>query len=319
MKWPADNRSSETVGRVLRLRNTLPALVVSAALALLASCAGQPSSSSGGSPEITQQPVGQTVLAGHSATFTVSAASNSPLSYQWRKNGSNIAGANSSTYTTPPTTMADNGSRFQVMVSNPSQSTASSPATLTVDGPLSITTQPANQTVNVGHTATFTVVATGAAPLSYQWQKNQVNIAGATSASYTTPATTSADNGTSFRVIVTNPVTSVTSNAATLTVNTGPSITTQPANQTVNVGQTATFTVVATGAAPAELSVAEEPGKYRGSDVSELHDASDDERGQWNQLPGDRHQSGHERDEQCGDANGERRARASRRSQPIRR
>ena len=250
MKWPADNRSSETVGRVLRLRNTLPALVVSAALALLASCAGQPSSSSGGSPEITQQPVSQTVLAGHSATFTVSAASNSPLSYQWRKNGSNIAGANSSTYTTPPTTMADNGSRFQVMVSNPSQSTASSPATLTVDGPLSITTQPANQTVDVGQTATFTVVATGAAPLSYQWQKNQVNIAGATSASYTTPATTSADNGTSFRVIVTNPVTSVTSNAATLTVNAGPSITTQPANQTVDVGQTATFTVVATGAAP---------------------------------------------------------------------
>ena len=178
-------------------------------------------------------------------------------------------------------------------------------ATLTVDGLPSITTQPANQTVNVGQTATFTVVATGAPPLSYQWQKNQVNIAGATSASYTTPATTSADNGTSFRVIVTNPVTSVTSNAATLTVNTGPSITTQPANQTVNVGQTATFAVSGDGRTSVELSVAEEPGEYRRSDVSELHDASHDKRGQWNELPCDRDKSGYERDEQCGHADGE--------------
>src|SRR5207244_9991606 len=52
-----------------------------------------------------------------------------------------------------------------------------------------ITTQPANQTVTAGQTATFTVVATGTAPLSYQWQKNGANLAGATSSSYTTPAT----------------------------------------------------------------------------------------------------------------------------------
>ncbi len=57
-----------------------------------------------------------------------------------------------------------------------------------------ITTQPANQTVTAGQTATFTVVAAGAAPLNYQWQKNGVNIAGATSASYTTPAATTSDS-----------------------------------------------------------------------------------------------------------------------------
>ena len=235
-------------GPVRTVRGLLLFLVVT--LAFLAGCAGPINSSTSGSPEITLQPASQTVPAGQPATFTVSAAGNSPLTYQWRKNGSNIAGATSSTYTTPPTTIADSGSTFQVMVSNSSQSDLSALATLTVDGLPSIATQPANQTVNVGHTATFTVVATGAPPLSYQWQKNQVNIPGATSASYTTPATTSADNGTSFRVIVTNPVTSVTSNAATLTVYTGPSITTQPANQMANVGQTATFTVVATGAPP---------------------------------------------------------------------
>src|SRR5207247_6076128 len=83
----------------------------------------------------------------------------------------------------------------------------------------SITTQPAGQTVTVGQTATFMVVATGTAPLSYQWQKNGTAISGAASASYTTPVTTSADNGALFRVMVSNSVGNVTSSAATLTVN----------------------------------------------------------------------------------------------------
>src|SRR5437879_6448275 len=59
----------------------------------------------------------------------------------------------------------------------------------------SITTQPVNQTVTAGQTATFIVVAGGTAPLSYQWKKNGTTISGATSASYTTPATTNSDNG----------------------------------------------------------------------------------------------------------------------------
>jgi chitodextrinase len=84
--------------------------------------------------------------------------------------------------------------------------------------PPAITTQPASQTVSSGQTATFNVVATGTAPLSYQWQKNGANITGATSASYTTPAATTADSGSTFRVIVSNSLGSVTSNSATLTV-----------------------------------------------------------------------------------------------------
>src|SRR5579872_5569491 len=66
----------------------------------------------------------------------------------------------------------------------------------------SITLQPTNQSVSAGQTATFTVTATGTAPLSYQWQKNSVNISGAMSASYVTPVTVSADNGATFRVMV---------------------------------------------------------------------------------------------------------------------
>jgi beta-galactosidase len=90
---------------------------------------------------------------------------------------------------------------------------------LTVNLPPTITTQPANTTVTAGKTAKFMVTATGTAPLTYQWKKNGANIAGATKASYTTPATTKADNGSLFAVTVTNSFGSVTSNTALLTVN----------------------------------------------------------------------------------------------------
>ena len=207
-------------------------------------------------PSITTQPVNQTVTAGQTATFTVVAAGTAPLSYQWQKNTTVISGATAASYTTPATTSSDNAAQFVVVVSNSAGSVTSNAATLTVNAGAvapSITTQPANQTVTVGQTATFTVVATGTAPLSYQWQKNTTAISGATAASYTTPATTSSDNGAQFVVVVSNSAGSVTSNAATLTVSAGavaPTITMQPANQTVTVGQTATFTVVATGTAP---------------------------------------------------------------------
>src|ERR1700694_2902605 len=73
-----------------------------------------------------------------------------------------------------------------------------------------ITAQPANQTVTVGQTATFSVTAIGSATLSYQWQKGTTAIAGATSSSYTTPATTASDNGSQFTVAVSNSAGSVT-------------------------------------------------------------------------------------------------------------
>jgi hypothetical protein len=207
-------------------------------------------------PAITAQPANQTVTAGQTATFTVVATGTSPLGYQWQKNGASISGATSSSYTTAATTSSDSGSTFAVVVSNTAGTVTSSAATLTVNAAAvapAITTQPANQTVTAGQTASFTVVASGTAPLSYQWQKNGASMSGATSSSYTTPATTTSDSGSTFRVVVTNTAGTVTSSAATLTVNAAavaPAITTQPANQTVTAGQTASFTVVASGTAP---------------------------------------------------------------------
>src|SRR5579859_2239968 len=178
-------------------------------------------------PTITAAPVNQTVTAGQTATFTVVAAGTAPLGYQWQKNGANIAGAVSASYTTPATATTDSGSTFDVVVTNAAGTVTSAAATLTVNpAPVAptITTAPVNQTVTAGQTATFTVVAAGTAPLSYQWQKNGANIAGAASASYTTTETATTDSGSTFDVVVTNAAGTVTSTAATLTVNTAPTV-----------------------------------------------------------------------------------------------
>lgn len=111
-----------------------------------------------------------------------------------------------------------------------------------------ITTQPANQTATAGQPATFSVVATGTAPLHYQWKKGST-AAGTDAASLALATTAVADAG-SYTVTITNAAGSVTSTAAMLTIQEVPTITTQPANVTVTAGLPASFSVVATGTAP---------------------------------------------------------------------
>ncbi|MDB6027417.1 MAG: hypothetical protein JWM68_3640 [Verrucomicrobiales bacterium] len=199
-------------------------------------------------PTITTQPASQTVNQGATATFSVVATGGAPLSYQWKFNAVNISGATSSSYIKSNVQSSDAGN-YSVSVSNASGSVTSANAALTVNVPPSITTQPASQTVNQGATASFSVVGTGTAPLTYQWSFNAVNISGATSSSYIKSNAQSTDAG-NYAVTVSNVAGSVTSANAVLTVNVPPSITTQPASQTVNQGASATFSVVATGTAP---------------------------------------------------------------------
>jgi hypothetical protein len=227
------------------------AVLIFLAHCVLLSACGNTTGTSATAPVITTQPAGATVNVGQPATFTVAATGSAPLTYQWTKNGSSV-GTNSATYTTAATASADNGAKIQVTVSNSKGSTPSSVATLTVNAATTkptITTKLVNVTVSVGQTATFTVGATGTAPLSYQWTKTGSDV-GTNSATYTTAPTTSADNGAQIQVTVSNSAGSTLSNIVTLTVNAGSAkltITTQPVNTTVTAGQTATFTVVATG------------------------------------------------------------------------
>ncbi len=169
-------------------------------------------------PTIVTQPSNRVVVLGATANFKVVAQGSDPLTYQWRRNGVIISHATHDSYTTPPTMAGDSGSLFSVLVQNDLGSVVSNTATLTVKTPPIITQQPADAIVKPSESATFTVVATGMAPLTYQWRKNGVEIAGATKASYTTPHTVPADGGSLFSVFITNVLGSATSNDARLTV-----------------------------------------------------------------------------------------------------
>lgn len=206
-----------------------------------------------GPPVITEQPMAQTVNAGQRATFQVLATGSGTLAYQWRRNGVAIAGATAASYLTPITTTADNGAVFSVVVSNDKGSVTSANAVLNVLAPPVINEAPASLTVTEGEPASFSVRASGSNPLSYQWRKNGVAIAGATTATYSIAATVLNENGAQFTVVVSNSAGSVISTVATLTVRAAqvpPSIVTQPQSQTVNAGTRVLFTVVATGTAP---------------------------------------------------------------------
>jgi phosphatidylinositol-3-phosphatase len=104
-----------------------------------------PVSSGALAPSITAQPQSATVTAGQTAAFTVTASGTAPLLYQWSKAGAAISGATAAGYTTPPTSLADNGALFSVAVTNSAGSMASKEALLTVNSvstapPLTITT-----------------------------------------------------------------------------------------------------------------------------------------------------------------------------------
>lgn len=178
-------------------------------------------------PAVTGQPSAQTVNVGSPAGFSVTASGTAPLSYQWRRNGTPIAGnssASTASLAIASATLADAGS-YDCVVSNVAGSDVSAAAVLTVNiVPPSITTQPAGQMVGVGGNTTLTVAATGTAPLSYQWRRNGTPLNDAGVFSGTHSATLVLTNVThaesaSYDVVVTNAAASVASNAAAVVVS----------------------------------------------------------------------------------------------------
>ena len=198
-------------------------------------------------PSIGHGPAPVSMCAGTAATLSVTVSGATPFTYQWRKNAADIPGATSSSYSIASTSAVDAGA-YSVVVTNGCGSATSANAVLTVNSP-SITAHPARATVCQGAAASFTVTASGAAPLTYQWRKNAVNIPGATSSSFSIAAT-SAGDAAAYSVVVTNGCGSVTSADAVLALNTAPSITAQPASATVCEGAAASFSVAATGTDP---------------------------------------------------------------------
>ena len=192
---------------------------------------------------ITTQPQAGDVCEGGTYTFTVAVTGDNPT-YQWQKDGNDISGATSSSYTISNATSADAGT-YTCIVSNSCGSVTTQPAGLTVSQQPAISQQPQSGTVCEGQPYTFSVDATGGA-LTYQWQKDGNDIPGATSNTYVIDITSSNDAG-DYTVVVTNSCGSVTSDVATLTVNPLPSIITQPQGGDICEGEGFTFTVVANG------------------------------------------------------------------------
>jgi len=195
-----------------------------------------------GAPVITAQPQSVAVFAGQSLSLSVT-ASGAGLRYQWKKGGSNIAGATGATFTKGSVTAGDAGN-YTVVVSNDAGSVTSSVAVVTVNGPPSITAQPQGTTVFAGQSLSLSVTASGAG-LRYQWKKGGANVTGATSATFTKTATVG-DAG-DYTVVVSNDAGSVTSSVAAVTVNGPPSITAQPQGTTVFAGQSLSLSVTASG------------------------------------------------------------------------
>jgi RHS repeat-associated protein len=194
-----------------------------------------------GVPSITTQPTSQTAIAGQSATFTVAATGAPAPVYQWKKNGTAIANATAASLTLTNVQSIDAGN-YTVTATNLAGSVTSNAATLTVNPGPTITAQPVGKTVNVGGSATFTVSAMGAAPLSYQWQKWGANINGATSATLTLASVQPNDTGY-YSVVVSNSNSSVTSQSVLLNLN-GDAMVWDFIDlpDSANPGQTVTFT-----------------------------------------------------------------------------
>ena len=206
-------------------------------------------------PSISLDPQDQTAFVGQSASFNVLAAGTAPLFYQWYYNTNSVlTNATSSTLTLTNCQLTDSGG-YSVLVSNTYGSVTSAVAQLSVTtpDPPSIITQPQDQSASPGGSATFTVVAGGSEPLSFQWFLNNTSpVANANDSTLTLTNIQPTDAG-SYSVMVSNLAGTITSSNAVLTVNTNPVapiFITQPTSQTVVIGGTAGFSAMASGTAP---------------------------------------------------------------------
>jgi endonuclease/exonuclease/phosphatase family metal-dependent hydrolase len=167
-------------------------------------------------PVIVTQPQSQGVYTGTDATFRVAVTGTVPFTYEWRFEGATLLGATTSAYTRTNAQPADAGG-YSVVITNSFGSVTSLVATLTVSTAPYISAGPQSQSVFEGQDATFSVTATGATPLAYQWRLNGSDISGAIASAYTRANVQDTDAG-NYQVVITNSSGSITSSPALLTV-----------------------------------------------------------------------------------------------------
>ena len=200
---------------------------------------------SNSAPTISTQPTAKTVPVGGTAQF-IAAVSGSPTpTLQWFKGSTAISGATTTILTISGATAAD-AATYTLVATSSIGSATSNAVTLTVTGlgtAPTITTQPSASAVSVGSAASFTVVASGASPLTYDWKKDGTSISGATNATYTIASAASTAAG-SYTVVVSNSAGSVTSTAASLTVTATSTTAPRLSNLSVRTALTANQIVI---------------------------------------------------------------------------
>ncbi len=201
-----------------------------------------------GPPQITSEPVSQTVGSGSAVVFSVGVTGSTPLNFQWFYNALPLFGETNSSLTVADVSDASAGN-YSALVINNAGTALSTVATLAVVDPPVIIAQPVSQTVVAGQTAAMTVVADGTMPLSYQWFDNGAPLAGATNANLTL-ANASDTNDGNYDVVIDNSEGSVTSSAVTLSIIDPPVITSQPVSQNAALGSSVTFRAGVYGTAP---------------------------------------------------------------------
>jgi hypothetical protein len=169
-------------------------------------------------PAIVRQPLATNYATANNRVFlSVGAISAAPLTFQWRRDGTNLSGATNATLYLPAARASDTAV-YSVLVSNAIGSVVSSNAFLQVVGyPPSIQTQPAGQTNSGGDSALFQVTATGTAPLNYQWRKDSQAIPDATNSSLLLPGLRRTNEG-AYMVAVSNQFGGIFSSNAVLRV-----------------------------------------------------------------------------------------------------
>ena len=176
----------------------------------------------GSQPTIASPPASLSATQGQSVAFSVTANGLAPFSYQWRFNGSNLAGKTGTNLVINAATTNNVGS-YTVVVTNIAGSATSAPANLTIITAPVITTQPQSQSNLVGTTFYFSVAATSPGPLTYQWCKDGTNLSntphftGCLSNSFKVSVAQIVDSG-DYSVVLANAAGSVTSQVAVLTV-----------------------------------------------------------------------------------------------------
>ena len=202
-------------------------------------------------PVFALQPVSQTVFAGAPVSFTASASGNPAPAYQWRRDGTAIAGATNATFSLAVAALADTGT-YTLTATNSVGTATSAPAVLTVNPPLTapvFALQPVSQTVFAGAPVSFTASASGNPAPAYQWRRDGTAIAGATNATFSLASAALADTGT-YTLTATNSVGTATSAPAVLTVaasSGAPVFTLQPVSQSVMKGGSVALAAAASG------------------------------------------------------------------------